>query len=54
MGNSIKNELTICICAYNAERYIEQTLDGLYHQTFRDFDLLIVNDCSTDGTVAAL
>ena len=46
------NELTICICAYNAERYIEQTLDGLYRQTFRDFDLWIINDCSSDNTVA--
>ena len=45
------NQLTICICVYNAERYIEQTLQGLFNQTFRDFDLLIINDCSTDGTV---
>ena len=46
------NELTICICAYNAEQYIEQTLDGLYRQTCRDFDLWIINDCSTDNTAA--
>lgn len=45
------NDLTICICAYNAKKYIEQTLDGLFRQTFRDFDLWIINDCSTDDTV---
>ena len=45
------NQLTICICAYNAEKYIEQTLKGLLNQTFHDFNLWIVNDCSTDCTV---
>ena len=44
------NDLTVCICAYNATKYIEETLTGLYNQTFRDFDLWIINDCSTDDT----
>ena len=48
------NKLTVCICAYNAELYIGQTLQGLFEQTFRDFDLLIINDCSTDHTVRVI
>lgn len=45
-------KLTICICAYNAEKYLCETLDSLYRQTFRDFILWIIDDASTDGTRA--
>ncbi len=45
-------DLTIAICMYNAERYIEETLQCLMAQTVQDFHLMIVNDCSTDGSVA--
>lgn len=46
--------LTIAICLYNAERYIKETLESVVAQTMQDFHLLIVNDCSTDGSVAAV
>lgn len=41
-------DLTVAICMYNAEKYIEETLSCLMNQTEQDFYLLIVNDCSTD------
>ena len=44
-------DLTLAICMYNAERYIEETLRSVLGQTFQDFHLLIVNDCSTDNSV---
>lgn len=44
--------LTLAICVYNAERYIEETLESVMAQTFQGFELLIVDDCSTDGSVA--
>lgn len=44
------NNLTICICAYNAEKYIEQTLESIYQQSFHDYDFLFIDDCSTDRT----
>lgn len=43
--------LTLAICMYNAEAYIEQTLQSVLKQTKQDFHLLIVDDCSTDGSV---
>lgn len=43
--------LTVAICMYNAEKYVEETLECLTNQTRQDFDLLIVNDCSTDHSV---
>ncbi len=42
--------VTIAICAYNAQRYIEETLESALAQTFRDFDVLVVDDGSTDDT----
>lgn len=44
-------DLTVAICMYNAEIYIEETLSCLMAQTEQDFYLLIVNDCSTDNSV---
>lgn len=43
-------EITVVITAYNLERYIEQCLSELESQTFRDFAVLLVDDCSTDRT----
>lgn len=43
--------ITLAICMYNAERYIEETLSCIMAQTLQDFHLLIVNDYSTDMSV---
>lgn len=47
-------DLTLAICVYNAEKYIKETLESVMAQTMQDFHLLIVNDCSTDGSVAVV
>lgn len=47
-------DLTLAICVYNAEKYIKETLTSVMAQTMQDFHLLIVNDCSTDGSVAVI
>lgn len=44
-------DLTLAICVYNAERYIEETLKCVLAQTAQDFHLLIVDDCSSDKSV---
>ena len=36
---------------YNPERYIRETLDSLFAQTYQDFESIVVDDASTDGTV---
>ena len=47
----MKTEITLAICMYNAEKYIEETLACIMTQTMQDFHLLLVDDCSTDRTV---
>lgn len=46
--------VSIIICAYNAERYIEETLGSVRAQTYQDYELIVVNDGSTDNTRAIL
>ena len=46
--------LTLAICVYNAEKYITGTLQSVAEQTMQNFHLLIIDDCSTDGSVAAI
>lgn len=40
--------VSVIIPMFNAERFIEQTLDSLLAQTLKDFEVIIVDDCSTD------
>ena len=41
---------SIIIPAYNAEKYIELCLDSISKQSFNDYELIIINDGSTDHT----
>jgi glycosyltransferase involved in cell wall biosynthesis len=36
---------------YNAEKYIGKTLDTILNQTFKDFELILVDDCGSDDSV---
>lgn len=42
--------VSIIICAYNAAPYIANTLDSVFVQTFHDYEIIVVNDGSTDET----
>lgn len=43
-------EITVIITAYNLGKYIDKCLHELEKQTYTDFDVLIVDDCSSDDT----
>lgn len=42
--------VTVVVPTFNAERYLGETLDSLLAQTFSDFELLVLDDGSIDGT----
>ena len=46
--------ISIVVPCYNAEKYIARTLDSLIKQEERDFEIIIVNDGSTDNTKAVI
>ena len=43
--------VSICIPAYNAAAFIETTLNCLINQTYKNIELIVVDDHSTDETL---
>lgn len=46
--------ISIVIPVHNAERFLEQTIDSVLAQTYQDWELIPVDDCSTDHSLAIL
>jgi glycosyltransferase involved in cell wall biosynthesis len=46
--------ISVIIPAYNAEKTIAQTIESVLNQSFVDFELLVINDGSTDSTLDVL
>lgn len=49
-----EKELSVIIPVYNGARYLEKMMAGILKQTFTDFELLVVDNNSTDGTVGII
>lgn len=45
-----EKRFSIIIIAYNIEEYIQRAIESVEKQSFRNMELIIVNDCSTDKT----
>lgn len=45
-----KPRLTVLMPVYNVEKYLREAIDSILNQTFADFELLIMDDCSTDSS----
>lgn len=43
--------VTVLLPVYNAERFLAEAIDSILHQTFTDFEFLIVDDGSTDDSL---
>lgn len=46
--------ISVLMCAFNAERYIAETVESVLRQTLEDFELVVVDDGSTDDTPGIL
>ena len=47
-------KVSVTIAAYNNARYLPETLDSIFNQTFKDFEIILVDDASTDNTAEVL
>lgn len=49
-----RSEVAIVVPCYNAELHLERALDSVFAQTYRDFRVFAVDDCSSDATLEIL
>lgn len=56
MDSSLKRvpKITVLMPVYNCELYIKEAMDSILNQTYTDFEFLILDDASTDQTVALI
>lgn len=45
-----KPEISIVMPVYNEAKYLGESINSILNQTFDDFELIIINDCSTDDS----
>ena len=46
--------VSVILPVYNQEKYLEETIDSILSQSYRDFELIIVDDGSTDNSAAII
>jgi glycosyltransferase involved in cell wall biosynthesis len=46
--------VSVCVASYNHARFLPTMLDGILGQTFRDFEIVVVDDGSTDNSMEVL
>jgi glycosyltransferase involved in cell wall biosynthesis len=47
-------KVSVIIPTYNRKAWLQQAVDSVFAQTYRDFELIIIDDGSTDGTGEAI
>lgn len=50
----ITSSITVFIAVFNAEKYIKETIESVLNQTYKNFELLIIDDGSTDGSLEVI
>lgn len=43
-------KISVVMPVYNTKKYLRQAIESILNQTFRDFEFIIVDDCSTDSS----
>jgi glycosyltransferase involved in cell wall biosynthesis len=46
--------VSIAVCTYNGEQYLRPQLDSLVLQQYDNLEIIVADDCSSDGTIAIL
>ena len=56
MGFNKENSVMVSVVmsVYNAEKYLDLAIESILNQSFRDFEFIIIEDCSTDNSLEIL
>lgn len=46
--------ISIAMATYNGEKYIKQQIDSIINQSYKNIELVICDDCSSDDTLTIL
>lgn len=46
--------ISIIVPNYNHEKYLKQRLESIFNQTYQNFEVILLDDCSTDNSIAIL
>ncbi len=49
-----KPKISVLMSVYNGEKYLAEVVDSVLRQTLKDFEFIIVDDCSTDSSRSVL
>jgi len=41
-------KISVIMPAYNSEKFVWETIESILNQTFKDFEFIIIDDCSID------
>ena len=52
--NNNSPKVTVLTSVYNGGKYLRETIESVLNQTYKDFEFLILNDCSTDHSRAII
>ncbi len=50
----MKPDVSIIMSVYNGELYLREAIESILHQTMQNWELIVINDCSTDSTAEIL
>lgn len=51
LNSKVNPLITVLMPVYNAAPYLKETIESILSQTYREFEFLIINDCSTDSSL---
>ncbi len=54
MDESKNIRFSVIVCAYNLEKIVSTSIESILMQTYKNFELIVVDDCSTDDTLKVL
>ena len=47
----LENKISVILPVYNSENYISESINSVLKQTYRNFELIVIDDGSTDNTI---